>query len=677
MVQIFLNTLQTTMATYQVKVQTVCLLEADTLNNVYIQLVGTDGQSEFQLLEATKVSILGGTVSKVSVSCRASLGKLLLVNVKKERNIINDSWFPSHAEVTSPEGLSVCFPIYCWISDGAIHSFRAGEALRIFEDYPLGVQNRQQEVNIRKEQFCWKVYLEGIPHCMEADTPAEIPDTFQFSPVKKTEFALTAASGLVEINLKGYASSTENWGDLEDIRNVFCNKTTPMAEYVSHNWKEDGFFGYQYLNGINPILIQQYKSLPYNFPVTDAMVASIVQGSLREEMEKGNIFLCDYKRLDGVKANIINGVQQFLMAPLVLLHKTSGDKMKPIAIQLKQVPAEDNPIFLPTDSEYDWLLAKIFVRGADFNEHQLNVHLLRTHLLAEVFAMALMRNIPMVHPLYKLLILHTRYTMQINVMARQLLISEDGAFPQFVASGGEGMVEILRRSTASITYSSLCLPEEISQRGMETVPNYFYRDDGLRLWGIINRFVEKVLKFYYKNDTEVEQDTELQAWIADIYQHGFLSRESSGIPQRFSRVDEVIKFVTMVIFTCSEQHAAVNSGQYDYDAWLPNSPTTLQRPPPTKKGTSSEEVMLATLPTVGITVNGMAVEWLLSKQSSDFIALGCYPQKHFTEETPCSLIKEFQEELKKLSESIQERNRSLDLAYCYMDPVLVENSVAI
>ncbi|XP_044201131.1 hydroperoxide isomerase ALOXE3-like [Thunnus albacares] len=302
---------------------------------------------------------------------------------------------------------------------------------------------------------------------------------------------------------------------------------------------------------------------------------------------------------------------------------------------LKQKPAEDNPIFLPTDSEYDWLTAKIFVRSADFNMHQLNFHLLRTHLLAEVFAVSLLHNLPMVHPLYKLLIPHTHFTLQINFLARHTLISEDGVFTKFAASGG------------------------------------------LRLWDIIHRFVQGLLGHYYKNDAEVQKDSELQSWIQQIFEHGFLSKDSAGFPRNFNTVAELVKFVTMVIFTCSCQHSAVNSGQYDYGGWMPNTPTSLQQPPPTTKGTTSKATMLQTFPDISTTVHGMATLWLLSRQYSDFIPLGHYPNKHFTEEIPRKWIHDFQEDLKRLSDDIKARNKSLDIPYTYLDPAVVENSVAI
>ncbi|XP_071361256.1 hydroperoxide isomerase ALOXE3-like [Trachinotus anak] len=670
------------MVDYEVTVFTTNIATATTFSNIFIKLVGTDHESKRTWLVSLKgvASFFRGAVSRFTVSCPTSLGKLVLIELDKQHLPIlpQDSWYPAKVEVKSPEGDIYHFPIYRWITDSEVDRFREGTALKVFEDnHELGQYAREQELRQRAEDYQWHVYAEGIPHCMKTDGPLSLPREVRFSFTKTTEFLYTASAGLTELNLKGLDDCKERWTDIDAINRVFCCKRTDISDYVQQHWREDALFAYQFLNGVNPMLIRRCTVLPSNFPVTDDMVFLHGQCSLADELKKGNIFLCDYKRLDELKPNIINGKKQYLMAPLVLLHKTPDNKLMPIAIQLKQTPADDNPIFVPTDSEYDWLMAKIFVRSSDFNEHQLNVHLLRTHLLAEAFAVSLLRNMPMVHPLYKLLKPHTRYTLQINNLARLLLISDTGVFTEFASSGGEAMITILKRSLSSLTYSSLCIHDDIAERELEAVPNFYYRDDGLRLWDIIYRFVQGILSYYYKNDTDVQQDTELQKWVLDIFEHGFLAQADTGIPQRFTTVAELIKFVTMVIFTSSAQHSAVNGGQYDYGGWMPNTPISLQLPPPTTKGTTSETTMLQTFPDVNTTVQGMATMWLLSKQSTDFVPLGKYPEEHFTEEIPRKLIKDFQGELEVLSTAIKVRNRSLEIPYTYMDPMEIENSVAI
>lgn len=151
--------------------------------------------------------------------------------------------------------------------------------------------------------------------------------------------------------------------------------------------------------------------------------------------QQGNIFIVDYELLDGVDANKTDPCTiQYLAAPICLLYKNLEKKIVPIAIQvgllsgsleghtvcflilnmkdmktsysfcvfqLGQKPGPDNPIFLPSDATYDWLLAKIWVRSSDFHIHQTVTHLLRTHLVSEVFSIAMFRQLPAVHPLFK------------------------------------------------------------------------------------------------------------------------------------------------------------------------------------------------------------------------------------------------------------------------------------
>jgi hypothetical protein len=72
------------------------------------------------------------------------------------------------------------------------------------------------------------------------------------------------------------------------------------------------------------------------------------------------VYLCDLKALDGLPLR----EGYYAGAPLCLLYVNGIDQLVPIAIQLKQKPGKDNPIFLPTDGRMDWLLAKMYYKSA-------------------------------------------------------------------------------------------------------------------------------------------------------------------------------------------------------------------------------------------------------------------------------------------------------------------------
>uniref|UniRef100_A0A3B5A8P3 Si:dkey-17e16.9 n=1 Tax=Stegastes partitus TaxID=144197 RepID=A0A3B5A8P3_9TELE len=294
-------------------------------------------------------------------------------------------------------------------------------------------------------------------------------------------------------------------------------------EYVSKHWKNDDLFGYQCLNEVNPTVIQRCSELPSNFPLTEDMVRPFLANGSSLSVE--------------IKVRRVH----FLWAIYSLLSTVN---------RYRQQPSEENPIFLPSNSKSDWLLAKVFVRNADALCHQLVVHLQNTHLLSEVFPMATLRNLPQIHPLHKMLIPHLPHTLHINIFGRAQLYG-----PGRILDNVNGLIELMRRGLSQTTDASFCIPEKIAARGLESIPNFYYRDDALRL------FIKAMVAFYYQSDHEVSADYELQEWINEIYYYGFLGNSDSRFPSNFQTVEELIKFVTMVIFTSSYQHAAVNSGQ--------------------------------------------------------------------------------------------------------------------
>lgn len=59
--------------------------------------------------------------------------------------------------------------------------------------------------------------------------------------------------------------------------------------------------------------------------------------------------------------------------------------------------------------------------------------------------------------------------------------------PQVVSIGGGGHLDLLRRAGGLLTYSSLCPPDDLADRGLLEVKSSYYAQDALRLWEIIRR----------------------------------------------------------------------------------------------------------------------------------------------------------------------------------------------
>lgn len=59
------------------------------------------------------------------------------------------------------------------------------------------------------------------------------------------------------------------------------------------------------------------------------------------------------------------------------------------------------PLFLPSGPRVAWLLAKTWVRGSDFQLSQLQSHLLRGPVMAEVTSVATVRTLPGPYPTCK------------------------------------------------------------------------------------------------------------------------------------------------------------------------------------------------------------------------------------------------------------------------------------
>ncbi|MEH1949805.1 MAG: lipoxygenase family protein [Nostoc sp.] len=482
------------------------------------------------------------------------------------------------------------------------------------------------------------------------------------------------------INLLYEGQPTGHATSLKDYENLFPVIGVPG---IAKTHQEDEVFAYMRVAGYNPVTIARVNTLGDRFPVTDEHYQAVMgtDDSLAAAGLEGRLYLADYKILDGAVNGTFPHEQKYLYAPLALFALPKGSDptrlLRPIAIQCGQTPGPDYPIVTPNSGKYSWLFAKTIVQIADANYHEAVTHLARTHLFVGVFAIATARQLPLTHPLRILLHPHFDSTLAINDAAQRILIAPGGGVDRLLSSSIDNSRVLAVLGLQSYGFNSAILPKQFQQRGVDDpnlLPVYPYRDDALLVWDVIHQWVADYLNLYYTTDEDIQKDTALQAWAAEIpaYDGGRIPDfgEDGSIKTRNYLIDAT----TLIIFTASAQHAAVNFPQKDFMSYAAAIPMAGYLPASTLKREVTEQDYLNLLPPLDQAQRQYNLLSLLG--SVYYNRLGDYQQGYFTDQKVKPLLQAFQSNLQQVEDTIKQRNLHRP-PYEYLLPSKIPQSINI
>ncbi|CAN1210924.1 Lipoxygenase [Tumidithrix helvetica PCC 7403] len=492
----------------------------------------------------------------------------------------------------------------------------------------------------------------------------------------------------------------------KDYRDLFQIVYLPR---VASQVLEDRIFAAQRVAGTNPLVIERLNAIPDKFPVTNAHYQAVmgVEDSLEQALEENRLYITDYEILKEIQPGTVQDgnetVQKYICHPIALFAVEPGDypyrKLVPVAIQCYQDPSPDNPIFISpslhsSDSErWAWQMAKLTVQIADSNYHELISHLGRTHLWIEPIAIATHNQLDSSHPLGVLLAPHFEGTLFINDSATKGLVNRGGTVDKVAAGTLESSVLLSIKGAKGYPFSfnESFLPMTLKSRGVDDVnalPDYPYRDDALLLWGAIHDWISGYLKIFYKNDTDVLNDVGLQNWIAELVSSdgGQMTEvgevtEDDATPQ-IRTLKYLIEAVTLIIFTCSAQHAAVNFPQSSLMTYMPNMPMAGYREAPKSTTGIQQADYFALLPSLSQSENQLNMTYLLG--SVYYTKLGIYKKpnsksgdRYFTDERVETLLQAFNQKLAEIELEIKARNEKRATHYDVLLPSKIPQSTNI
>ncbi|CAL8166386.1 unnamed protein product [Prunus armeniaca] len=474
----------------------------------------------------------------------------------------------------------------------------------------------------------------------------------------------------------------------------------PMPQVIEEDksaWRTDEEFAREMLAGVNPVnisLLQEFPPASKLDPkvygdqasrITEQDIGNNLDGlTVHEALKQNKLFILDHHDALMPYLRRINSTSNKIYASRTVLFLKSDGTLKPLVIELS-LPHPDgdqfgriSKVYTPAEEGVEgsiWQLAKAYVAVNDSGYHQLISHWLNTHAVCEPVVIATNRQLSVVHPIYKLLHPHFRDTMNINAFARQIVINAGGILETTVFPARYAM-EMSSVVYKDWVFTEQALPADLIKRGVAVkdansphglrllIEDYPYAVDGIEIWFAIKTWVEDYCSFYYKTDDIIQKDTELQSWWKELVEEGHGDKKDEPWWPKMQTCEDLVETCTIIIWTASALHAAVNFGQYPYAGYLPNRPTLSRKFMP-EKGTpeykdlesSPDTVFLKTITAQLQTVLGIALIEILSRHSTDEVYLGQRDSPEWTVDTePLKAFDKFGRKLAEIEDRITSMN---------------------
>ncbi|MED6113079.1 Lox2p [Stylosanthes scabra] len=482
----------------------------------------------------------------------------------------------------------------------------------------------------------------------------------------------------------------------------------PRVIQVSKSaWMTDEEFGREMIAGVNPNVIKRLDVFPPQSSLDPSefgdQTSTITKESLETNLEgltvdqaiEGNkLFILDYHDAFMPFLTKINGleVSKAYATRTILLLKNDGT-LKPLVIELSlprlggpagnKIIGAHSRVVLPAKEGAEgtiWLLAKAYAIVNDSCYHQLMSHWLNTHAVMEPFVIATNRNLSVLHPIHKLLEPHYRDTMNINGLARQSLINAGGIIEKSFLPR-KFSVEMSSAAYKNWVFPDQALPADLIKRGLAVedpsspygvrlvIDDYPYAVDGLEIWDAIKTWVQDYVSLYYASDDEVRKDYELQAWWKEAVERGHEDLKDKPWWPKMQTLDELVQSSSIIVWTASALHAAVNFGQYPYGGLILNRPTVSRRFIPEIESkdyqelvTNPQKAFLRTITRKFEALVDLTVIEILSRHASDEVYLGQRDNPNWTSDSRAiQAFKKFGNKLAEIEARIEQRNKEPSL----------------